>query len=193
MQYLKIENILQAYGVIKINKDDTYLKTYNDFIEFFASKRTITKNDFVIGSHLVYGWMPTIISFNFDNIENNVKYLNDVKNGKLLSEFELESLKKAVNNSIVGVSKLLHFINPDKYAIWDSRIHRYATGKKSGYGVNTVSSFMQYQTGLRELTLHPNAIILQSDIQNTLGYKISKLRTLEMIMFEFDKNGSSKA
>ncbi|MGZ2370408.1 hypothetical protein ACXR6G_11515 [Ancylomarina sp. YFZ004] len=191
MKNLKIDNILLAYNSIEINKDDTYLKTYNDFIEFFASKPTITKNDFVIGSHLVYGWMPTIISFNFDNIENNVKYLNDVKNGKLLSESELESLKKAVNNSIVGVSKLLHFISPENYAIWDSRIHRFVTGKKSSYGVNTISSFMKYQAGLRELAKHPITITLQSNIQKIIGYNISKLRTLEMVMFEFDKNGGS--
>ena len=190
MKNLKIDNILLAYNSIEINKDDTYLKTYNDFIEFFASKPIITKNDFVIGAHLVYGWMPTIISFNFDNIENNVRYLNNVKNGKLLSEPELESLKKAVNNSIVGVSKLLHFICPKNYAIWDSRIHRYTTGKKSGYGVNTITAFMKYQTTLRELAKHPDVNKLQSGIESTLGYKISKLRTLEMIMFEFDKNGN---
>jgi hypothetical protein len=30
-----------------------------------------------------------------------------------------------INNSMVGVSKLLHFINPERYAIWDRRVASY--------------------------------------------------------------------
>ncbi|HRL70351.1 MAG TPA: hypothetical protein PLT79_01470, partial [Flavobacterium sp.] len=42
----------------------------------------------------------------------------------------LEIVKKCINNSLVRISKLLHFINPSIYAIWVSRIFRYITRKK---------------------------------------------------------------
>ena len=188
---LKIDNILRDSKRVKFRVDDTYLKSYHDFIVFFEDKPIIKENDFVIGAHLVYGWMPTIINFNTENIESNVKYLNKVKNGDLLSEFELESLKKAVNNSIVGVSKLLHFINPQNYAIWDSRIHRYVTGKKSSYGVNNVCNFIKYQSIIRDLSKHASVNQLQSNIEILLGYKVTKIRAIEMTMFEFDKNNNT--
>lgn len=39
-----------------------------------------------------------------------------------MTKSDLVLLKKSFNNSLVGVSKLLHFINPNIYAIWDSRV-----------------------------------------------------------------------
>lgn len=39
-----------------------------------------------------------------------------------MTKNELLFLKRSFNNSLVGVSKLLHFINPRVYAIWDSRV-----------------------------------------------------------------------
>ena len=56
--------------------------------------------------------------------------LNKAKSGNLLNSEELEIVKKCVNNSLVGTSKLLHFINPSIYAIWDSKIFRNITEKK---------------------------------------------------------------
>ncbi|WP_282125622.1 hypothetical protein [Marinifilum flexuosum] len=187
MKNIDVEKILRDFHQVCIDENDSYLRTYNDFIEFFKSKTEISKHDFVVGAHLIYGWMPTIISFGFDEIEYNVQLLNRVKNGELLLEDELESLKRAVNNSIVGVSKILHFIAPENYAIWDSRIHRYVTGKKSSYGVNTVKSFMSYQSLMRELSTDNKVENLRREVIEKIGYEVSRLRAIELIMFESDK------
>lgn len=57
-----------------------------------------------------------------------------------MSKDELHILKKVVNNSIVGVSKLLHFISPEVYTIWDSRVASYLEVKD----INNVQNFCNY-------------------------------------------------
>ena len=71
---------------------------------------------------------------------------NKVKQGHLISTQELQILKNAFNNSLVGVSKLLHFIQPEKYAIWDSRVFRFLSGNEPH-----VSIFKQPETYLSYL------------------------------------------
>lgn len=71
----------------------------------------------IIGISFTYSWMPTILkSMKLENTEKAIILLNKVKRGKILSVDELLILKETFNNSLVGSSKLLHFINPEKYA-----------------------------------------------------------------------------
>lgn len=64
---------------------------------------------------IVYGWMPTI--FEFKNQEDFVvaTNLNKAKVSEPLKSKDYETLKRLLNGSLVGTSKLLHFINPEKY------------------------------------------------------------------------------
>ena len=81
----------------------------------------------MIGRFMTYGWMPTILDElgELDDVSkegNLVKYLNKAKHHKKerLNIREIEHIASCINNSVVGASKLLHFINPNVYAIWDS-------------------------------------------------------------------------
>jgi hypothetical protein len=123
LKNLAFENILSESLKFTPPSEDSYIKTYPEFIQFFKNINNISKHDLVISSHFVYGWMPTIIDLKFQDIEGVLKSINKAKNGALLTIAELELLKSTINNSLVGLSKLLHFINPFDYAIWDSRIY----------------------------------------------------------------------
>lgn len=103
---------------------DSYLETYPEFIQYFRNIDRIERHHLIISSHFIYGWMPTILNIDLKSINEVLRLLNEVKSGKLLTVEELMILKKCINNSLVGLSKLLHFINPRSYAIWDSRIFR---------------------------------------------------------------------
>jgi hypothetical protein len=127
LKNLLFENILSESLKFIPSIEDSYIKTYPEFICFFKNINIISKHDLVISSHFVYGWMPTIIELKFQHMEDVLKFLNKAKNGNILTIVELELLKSSINNSLVGLSKLLHFINPIDYAIWDSRIYRYTT------------------------------------------------------------------
>ena len=136
LKNLVFENIYSESLKFNPPTEDSYIKTYPEFIQYFKNISNISKHNLVISSHFVYGWMPTIIELKFQDMEGGVlKSLNNAKNGAMLTVGELELLKSTINNSLVGLSKLLHFINPADYAIWDSRIYRYTTDKKSSYGI----------------------------------------------------------
>lgn len=94
--------------------------SYKSFIEYFKDiKGELTKHNLIIGINFTYGWMPTIFKFKNFELYEIVLILNKARNIELLNESELDIIRKCLNNSLVGTSKLLHFINPNKYPIWD--------------------------------------------------------------------------
>src|SRR5690606_14666185 len=102
------------------------LVSYPYFLNYFRNIKEIELDNLIIGISFTYSWMPTILkSLNLVNSLEAIKILNEVKNGHFTSVEDLLILKQTINNSLVGTSKLLHFINPERYAIWDSRVFRF--------------------------------------------------------------------
>ena len=134
--------------------------------------------------HFIYGWMPTILTLKMENIDQVLELLNDVKKGKMMNQLELEKLKTCINNSMVGLSKLLHFINPLNYAIWDSRIFRYITGKNSLYGIDKAEKYLAYNRLLGEFSAHYNYAQFHALVEKKLGYQVTPRRAMEIIIFQ---------
>ena len=191
MKNLSFENLLRDAENLMLNENDSYLQSYNEFINYFDNIDIIEKHNLIIGSHFVYRWMPTIIHLDIKEIEKVVDYLNKAKSGSLLTENQLDIIKKCINNSIVGTSKLLHFINPEVYAIWDSRIFRYLTGKKSSYGIDKSKAYVNYLNALTEIQKHNDYQILHNKVQKNFKYEISSMRAIELLMFETDRQRNS--
>ncbi len=188
LKNLNYETIRRDTENFTLNGNDSYIESYPEFIKYFKNINKIEKHHLIISSHFVYGWMPTIIQIDTKNINNVLFLLNSVKSGYELNFEELLVLKKCVNNSLVGLSKLLHFINPGKYAIWDSRIYRYLTEKKSSYGIDKPILYIEYLEGLCKISKHKDYIGLHNLIEKHLEYKIEPMRALEIIMFQADRN-----
>ena len=192
LKNLVFENILSESLKFVPPTEDSYIKTYPEFIQFFKNSNNISKHDLVISSHFVYGWMPTIIELKFQDMEEVLKSLNKAKNGAILTIAELELLKNTINNSLVGLSKLLHFINPTDYAIWDSRIYRYTTDKKSSYGIGNTQLYLNYLSKLNEIESHVGFIEIKKNVSVYFDYEISSKRVIELLMFEADKRDHKK-
>lgn len=79
------------------------------------------------------------------------------------------------NNSVIGTSKLLHFLEPERFAIWDSRIAA-ALGASISYA-SVESQIDQYLTYLDWI----NANI--SQVPPFTGCDWSSLRRLEFLLF----------
>jgi hypothetical protein len=108
--------------------NDPILPLYGCLLAQFNRWTTLTWPDAVVGLHIVYCWMPTIpnlrLPANLSAVEQTcvVNLLNEARR-RMLTSVELIFLKTCFcNNSVVGLSKLLHFIAPDRYAIWDRRV-----------------------------------------------------------------------
>lgn len=109
----------------EILSDDPYIASYPHLLAFFEPKAAFNSTDVVCGTHMVYGRMPTILEL-YPDVERcdlmaAAAMLTKAKHGSGLDAWEIEALAGLVNNSVVGVSKLLHFVAPHNYAIWDSK------------------------------------------------------------------------
>lgn len=184
---LSIENLKLDAENITIDKKDSYIKSYPEFIKYFETNSPVKEHHLIIGSHFIYSWMPTILTLKLDNIEEVLRLLNEVINGKVLIEAELETLKTCINNSMVGLSKLLHFINPANYAIWDSRILNYCTGQSSQYGIDKPKNYIAYIKKLNEISKEKQFNELYAAIKKYFDYPITAMRAIEIIMFQTNK------
>lgn len=170
-----------------INKNDSYITTYPYLLEFFSSKPSLNICDLICGSHMVYGWMPTILHIHIDdaiNIPELIQTLDDAKNGVELSSEKILNLSKVINNSVVGASKLLHFISPNNFSIWDSKVYSFIHNKKPhNQSVNNVKNYLSYIEILKDYSQKPEFEKFHNSVQEKIGYEVSPLRSLELVMF----------
>lgn len=193
------------------NLDTKYFKSYFEFIKYFERIDSIDYHSFVIGSYFSYGWMPTVLK-NFDkndNIKSIITILNKIKSNIEIKDEEYLLLVKSINNSIVGVSKLLHFINPKQYPIFDSRIKNYFKQKglveniyKTNY-YNKNKPELKYTKDIQQYKLFKslcldiissskfNDIYDKSIIKLHLNNRLTKIRVLENLFFYFGGNNDS--
>lgn len=168
------------------SEKENYLQAYSYFLNYFRKIDRIQLDDIVIGISFTYSWMPTILKkIDLTNSENLILILNKVKNGEVISIKEINLLKQAFNNSLVGTSKLLHFINPNKYAIWDSRVFKFLSGEKSYISkFKQAEIYIEYLQLLDNLKLEEDFNIFFTLIQHKVGYEISEYRALELAFYK---------
>jgi hypothetical protein len=184
------DKLLQDGNTFRIGNRSDYI-SYYEFLKYFKDLTTITKHHLIIGINFTYGWMPTIFDFCSDNFNEALVVLNNAKNGVMPKVKELDVLKGLFNNSLVGTSKLLHFINSDKFAIWDSRVYHYLTGKKThGYRIGNFKAYLSFLTLCDFLTQGKEYEKVHNSICNKIGYSMTKFRTAELIMYMNDKVAS---
>lgn len=177
-----------------------YFESYFEFLKYFKGLDVIDKHSFTIGSYLVYGWMPTIPTIKYT--QESIKILNLVKNGEEITEKDYIQLVKSINNSIVGVSKLLHFINPSDYPIFDSRIKNFFKTnkiKKDFYKTTydkkeEISQYLMYKKFCQDIveTIDFKDIYQKAVKQCPYSANFTKIRMLENLFFSFDKNRIKK-
>ncbi len=86
---------------------------------------------------------------------------------------------QALNNSVVGTSKLLHFVRPDLFPIWNSRIARlfgFLNGRH-----NTPAAYLGYFELLHVWC--SSADTFPEALQQILANPISRIRLTEYCLF----------
>lgn len=171
---------------------DIYVEMYQYYINFFKEKDTLNNSDIVIGVGFTYSWMPTILKrLNLSNIDQVTKILNNVKQSIEISDDDFLLLKEFSNNSLVGASKLLHFINPEDYAIWDSRVFKFLNNNEAAhkYKLEKVHVYREYLSYLSNLKTSGYLNEVVATLKAKIGYPISDYRALELLFFLGSKNG----
>jgi len=166
------------------NNGSTYLETYPHFVNYFNNLNRITFPEMTIGINFTYGWMPTIFDYRSNNFDEAIEILNTVKNGIIPNDKELKILKGLFNNSLVGSSKLMHFINPEIIPIWDSRVYTYLTGKRAhNYRVENIINFREYIKFCHSLISDERFIQAKYTVEANVGYNMSNMRIADLVMY----------
>ncbi|AVD81752.1 hypothetical protein C4Q28_06045 [Pseudomonas sp. SWI6] len=172
----------------QILADDAYVVSYPHLLEYFSSKQSLDAGDVVRGAHMVYGWMPTILTLYPEQgkagLDKAAKTLEKARKGEALNDQEIEGLASLVNNSLVGASKLLHFVAPAYFPIWDSNVYSFIHESRPHYYlVNSLEEYKGYVQLLKDLAIKPGFQNFHGSVQRKLGYIVSPMRALELVMF----------
>lgn len=183
-----MRDIFSLEPTTQILTDDPYIIAYPHLLQYFSSKKSLDAGDVVCGAHMVYGWMPTILEMHpgKENAQLNkaVNTLLKARMGSLINNQEIEELASLVNNSLVGASKLLHFVAPTQFPIWDSKVYSFVHEERPHhYRVNNVKTYKNYIQLLKSLTNDPRFQPFYASVQKKLDYSVSPMRALEIIMF----------
>lgn len=188
-QNIPLDKFFQDGTNFVINRQSDYL-SYLEFLKYFSDLKTITQHNLTIGINFTYGWMPTIFDFRSDNFDAALDILNEAKSGNMPTSDNLVLLKGLLNNSLVGTTKLLHFINPYNFAIWDSRVYRYLTNKEPHYNrIGNCKTYLDYLAFCNYLTKQKEFNLLQKSVEKQVGYSMTAFRVAELVMYS---NGVKK-
>jgi hypothetical protein len=180
-----IEQLTKIANNIDSTKEN-YFQSYTHFLNYFKNLDSINLENIFIGISFTYSWMPTILkSIKLENSEKVISILNDVKTGKQINEEQLSILKTSFNNSLVGTSKLLHFINPNQYAIWDSRVFRFLNNEEPHkYKLEKPEVYIEYLKFIENLKSEKTFETFYELMKQKVGYEITEYRALELAFFK---------
>lgn len=168
--------------------DSSYIKSYEAIRTYFSERDVLSGADVIRGSHMVYGWMPTILDLYSEppnlSAEGAATILNGVKETGVITDDNLRKLVLFINNSLVGASKILHFISPETFPIWDPRIYSFVYDKKPyGYNVSKLKNYRTYMEKLSGLQVDERFPEFYQSVKDKVGYDVSKVRAIELVMF----------
>ncbi|MEY4876458.1 MAG: hypothetical protein RL708_1607 [Bacteroidota bacterium] len=187
-----IEKILTDGKNLILKEESDYI-SYKEFLSYFSNlKEPISKHNLVIAINFTYGWMPTIFDFRSDKFDEALNVLNIVKQGDIPKQEQLMVLKKLFNNSLVGTSKILHFINPENISIWDSRVFRYLTNCEPNDRIDKYEAFLGYIKFCDYISKQESYNEIHILLEKQINSPMTKFRTIELIMYTFGEKPINK-
>jgi hypothetical protein len=177
------ERLAHQVPIRRDEMDARLLATYDLFLKYFRDSIAVPNlsiSDAKIGVVLVYTWMqPAQLNPDcWQTFPLAKEVLMREKNGRL-NVGDIEALKHFVGGSLIATSKFLHFVNPDRYAMWDTNVAR-AAYRYSWQQCNRPDRYLQYLDDINELALDDG---LRSRVQDAIG-SASELRMKEFALFQ---------
>ena len=169
-----------------------YHEGYIALVRMFADHvRADDYHSVLAGANAVYGWMPTILK------KGVARPLWEARRGALellraasdwpTARTVIESnrdLLHLVNESVVGTSKFLHFLNPGVFPIWDSNI-KLCFGR-SHFARSDDDAYPQYADVVwNSLSCQP---AFSQEFVDFVGSDVGPVRRIELLLFLYGKD-----
>lgn len=156
---------------------------YPYLVQYFRQRTKVHDRDIVVGIHMTYAWMPTMLRLRQSDLQAGLRAVRRLVSAEQPDESDLRDLRELVNRSVVGSSKLIHFMSPDKYPIWDRRV---AAASRLG-PATSIPAYIRYCELARLAVRQREFTALHACVASMLSYpsdfKLSKLRSLELILW----------
>ncbi|WP_052761295.1 hypothetical protein [Sedimenticola thiotaurini] len=197
---MRLQDIQPAIALIQNNpvvtelRSHTYLSTYPDIIAL-GQETEIQAAQFKQLALMVYGWMPRVLRIDSAHLPAALQAANTAKEATA-EGFEIIPIQHIADclHSMVGASKFLHFINPNVFPIWDSKIQAFRGLPNGNYDMSNIENYLEYvrdvhviarEDGFDEFyerycVVHANRLN-QSNIEE---YQVGNLRAIEASAFE---------
>ena len=165
-----------------IDASEQYLRTYPALIKSTAILAKEMGEDALPPiAHMAYGWMPTILKKFSDSKPGIVGPATECRSFEEASELIKSLDDSPINNSWVGMSKVLHFINPEFFPIWDSRVAKHFDLKITQ--VNKKNHFLEYLTFVAKHRNKDEVKKVREAFAKEAGYEVTDVRACEFILF----------
>ena len=171
-----------------IEPSDRYIVSYPELLNASSClAQNFGAKSVPMVAHLVYGWMPKVLSFSREPDQNSeifkaVRAKTKTEALKVIQSIEFPP----TNNAWVGMSKTLHFFNPSMFPIWDSKVAK--VFGISAYKMSSKDIYLDYVEFIFSNTKEEFVSIIQSEFKDRVGYEVSEVRALEFTLFNLGKN-----
>lgn len=165
---------------------DFYAQSYPHLLKSVGRLSDDRHGDAIVFiAHVVYGWMPTILKScdveAFQRLDRRpLKCIRQVSKASVLDELLPE--RSPVNGSWVGLSKFLHFVNPNVFPIWDGRVARHF-GFKYSQSYNRKSVYFAYCDWVEQHAESAPTRAMRKFTEEKYQYTISNVRAVELCLF----------
>jgi hypothetical protein len=177
-------------SVQELNTSNEYYSQHRALIGLASKLQDDPRHDGLVAlACATYGWMPTILKScepaKF-NLGAPITEIRAARTESVASEL-LNAIDDVapINKSWVGTSKLLHFLNPDVFPIFDRRVaERFRLKWPEQY--NRKPIYLSYFGFVHSEVAknHSWLSVVAERIELEHGYRPSKVRCLEIMLFE---------
>jgi len=192
MEDSKVDILRKELKCYFADHEKIYKNSYEEFIQYFQNIPVIGKHDLIIAAHFIYGNMPTTLHLELKNEPELLKVLNKAKTTVVLDTEELEIVKKNINNSMIGTSKILYCINPDIYPILESKIFKCMTGTKSVYGMSKPANYLKYIADIHQLIEDKNFVKIQHSANEVTKCYLGAAYIASQLLFQEKQKKNSR-
>lgn len=177
----------------------TYLATYPSMLAVGNVNEQIGIDRLHQLSAMVYGWMPRIVRLDPMHINAALNALQQAQAAKHNdhNNVEIGDIANCLH-SVVGASKILHFVNPNVFPIWDSNIEQFRLRREPPYNqMSRVENYLEYVGEVHEIRqendfdefyqgiLHVLRVRLEEN--DIVAYEVSEVRAIESAAFELSQ------
>lgn len=166
-----------------IDPTNHYIRSYPELLDASTCLvKEFQERAIPMVAYLVYGWMPKILSYSRNSYQDDKIYKS------VFAETEDDALEvldaieyPPTNNAWVGMSKTLHFLNPEIFPIWDSKVAKVLGVPPTQMGKKEV--YKNYVTFIFQHINDPFVERVIKEFGQVTGYQISKVRAVEFVLF----------